>query len=133
MNPVPHISEAEALVMQALWKQAPLSASEVAKTLAPSTNWAENTVRTLLTRLLEKGALHASKNAEGVRVFKPALQREDFVAAESDSFLQRIFQGAAKPLLVHFATNSDLSSEEIEELKQLLERSKKARKQSEAP
>jgi BlaI family penicillinase repressor len=84
-------------------------------------NWAENTVRTLLTRLVEKGALKTAENASGTRTFIPAVKREACVRAESQSFLDRVFGGAAKPLLVHFAQNSKLSPDEIKELKKLLD------------
>jgi BlaI family penicillinase repressor len=84
-------------------------------------NWAENTVRTLLARLVEKGALKTAENASGTRTFIPAVKREACVRAESQSFLDRVFGGAAKPLLVHFAQNSKLSPDEIKELKKLLD------------
>ena len=72
----PDISESEWVVMEALWQGAPQTASEITKSLRPTTNWAENTVRTLLTRLVEKGALKKDENASGTRVFSPAVQRE---------------------------------------------------------
>jgi BlaI family penicillinase repressor len=109
--------------MEALWERAPQTASEVTKTLRPTMSWAENTVRTLLTRLLEKGALKTAENGSGTRTYAPAVKREACVRAESDSFLQRIFGGAAKPLLVHFAQNSKLTPEEVKELKKLLDQS----------
>lgn len=121
-NP-PDISESEWTIMEALWKRAPQTASEVAKVLRPTMNWAENTVRTLLTRLVEKGALKTEPNDSGVRVFLPAVKREDCVGAESESFMQRVFHGAAKPLLVHFAANAKLTPEEVRELKKLLDQS----------
>ena len=124
MNP-PDITESEWTIMETLWKRAPLTASEVAKALRRSTGWAQNTVRTLLTRLVEKGALGAKENAAGVREFAPAVEREACVRAESESFLQRVFQGAAKPLLVHFAENAELTPEELRELKRLFDRSLK--------
>ena len=124
MNP-PDITESEWTIMETLWKRAPLTASEVAKALRRSTGWAQNTVRTLLTRLVEKGALRAKENAAGVREFAPAVEREACVRAESESFLQRVFQGAAKPLLVHFAENAELTPEELRELKRLFDRSLK--------
>ena len=119
--PAPDISESEWAVMEALWESAPQTASEVTKTLRPTINWAENTVRTLLTRLVEKGALKTSENASGTRTYLPAVKREACVRAESDSFMQRIFGGAAKPLLVHFAQNSKLTAEEVRELKKILD------------
>lgn len=120
----PDISESEWSLMEALWEKAPQTASEVARALRPTTGWAENTVRTLLGRLVDKGALKTSENDSGTRTFTPAVKRELCVRAESDSFLQRVFQGAAKPLLIHFATNANLTPEEVSELKRLLDRTK---------
>ena len=121
----PDITESEWAVMEALWERSPQTASEIAKALRRPTGWAQNTVRTLLTRLLEKGALRAAANAAGVREFAPAVEREACVRAESESFLQRVFQGAAKPLLMHFASNATLSPEEVREIKRLFDRSLK--------
>lgn len=121
--PAPDISESEWSVMEALWEHAPQTASEVTKTLRPTMKWAENTVRTLLTRLVEKGALKTDENPSGTRTYLPAVKREACVRAESDSFLQRVFQGAAKPLLIHFAQNSKLTPEEVKELKKMLDQS----------
>jgi BlaI family penicillinase repressor len=121
----PAISESEWTVMEALWDYAPQTASELTKALRPSTRWAENTVRTLLTRLVEKGALKVDENAAGTRVFTPAIKRDACVRAESESFMQRVFRGASKPLLVHFAQSARLTPEEVRELKRLLDQSLK--------
>ena len=120
MPAAPDIAESEWSIMEALWEFAPQTASELTKTLRPTTNWAENTVRTLLTRLVEKGALKTGENASGTRTFLPAVKREACVRAEGESFMQRMFGGAAKPLLVHFAQNSKLTAEEVRELKKIL-------------
>jgi len=119
--PLPDIAESEWSVMEALWESSPQTASEVTKTLRPTTNWAENTVRTLLTRLVEKGALKTGENTSGTRTYQPAVKREACVRAEGESFMQRMFGGAAKPLLVHFAQNSKLTAEEVKELKKILD------------
>jgi len=124
--PLPDISESEWFVMEALWESSPQTASELTKTLRPTMNWAENTVRTLLTRLLDKGALKTDENASGTRTYLPAVKRESCVRAEGESFMQRIFGGAAKPLLVHFAQNSKLTAEEVRELKKMLDQSLKS-------
>ncbi len=124
----PDITESEWTIMERLWQTAPQTASELAKALRQSTGWADNTVRTLLTRLVEKGALRADENAAGVRQFSPALAREAFVKAESASFLERVFQGAAQPLLVHFASQSKLTPDQVRELKSLLDQSLKNQK-----
>lgn len=117
----PNLPDSEWAVMEILWESSPKTASEVAKILIRTKGWAENTVRTLLGRLVEKGALEIVEGAP--RRYAPALKRETFVKAESESFLGRIFQGAAKPLLVHFASNAKLTPDEVRELKQLLDQS----------
>ena len=94
--------------MEALWGKSPMTASEVAEAIHSEANWAVNTVRTLLTRLEKKGALKIGKNGSGTRTFLPAISREACVKAESNSFAQRVFGGAAKPLLIHFASQSKL-------------------------
>ena len=117
----PSLPESEWAVMEVLWGSSPRTASEVAKELTQTKGWAENTVRTLLSRLVEKGALQIVEGSP--RLYAPAVKREAFVKAESESFLDRIFQGAAKPLLVHFASNARLTPDEVRELKQLLDQS----------
>lgn len=112
--------------MEELWVSAPQTALELTRRLEPSTHWAENTVRTMLARLVNKGALKTGKNAAGTRTFRPAVSREACVRAEGDSFMQRIFRGAAKPLLVHFAQGSKLTADEVAELKRLLDESVKS-------
>ena len=121
----PNISEAEWTVMEALWEKSPQTASEIAKALHPAAGWALNTVRTMLTRLVEKGALLSGENASGVREFTPALNRDAVVHSVGRSFLDRVFKGAAQPLLVHFATQSNLTSDEVKQLKKLLDDSLK--------
>lgn len=121
----PDISDSEWVVMEALWEHSSQTASELTKTLRPSSNWAENTVRTLLTRLVEKGALRTGETSGGTRIFIPAVKRDDCVAAESESFMQRMFRGAAQPLLIHFASHAKLTPEEVNELKVLLDQSTK--------
>ena len=120
-----NISESEWMVMEVLWDSAPQTAQEVTQALRSTKNWADNTVRTLLTRLVKKGALAAKANASGVRIFLPKVSREACIRAESESFMERLFGGAAKPLLLHFAKNSDLSAQDVEELKRLLDESVK--------
>lgn len=119
----PQISGAEWEVMTVLWESSPLTGSEVAE----RTGGHPKTVKTLLSRLVRKGALRYTE--EGNRyLYRPTLPREKYVAEESKSFLQRVFGGEATPALVHFVETVDLSDEEIQELRDLLERRAKGEK-----
>ncbi len=122
----PKISSAEWEVMNVVWDRHPLTAVEVFSSLPPDKSWAQKTVNTFLTRLVEKGVLDVTKEGKA-NLYIPRLAREECVHVESESFLQRVFQGAAGTLMLHFCERADLSAEEIAELERLL-KSKKARK-----
>ena len=113
------ISVAESLVMEALWRKSPLGADELAAEVGPAQNWAPKTVRTLISRLLNKGAIVATR--EGRRyLYAPTIERQDYVTDESRGMIDRLFDGKLAPLVSHFAETNQLSAEDIAELKRLL-------------
>lgn len=114
------ISEAESVVMEVLWQHHPASAEEVVAALAGRQDWQEATIKTLLNRLLNKGALRADK--EGRRyLYSPILQREDWLSQQSEGLLERWFGGRLAPLVAHFSAQRKLSAEDVAELKRLIE------------
>jgi BlaI family transcriptional regulator, penicillinase repressor len=114
------ISEAEAQVMDVLWRRHPQGADEVVAALTASTDWAEPTIKTLLNRLLNKGAIEATR--EGRRyLYSPVLQRETWVAEQSEGLLGRLFGGRVAPLVAHFSERGRLSDADVAELRRLLE------------
>jgi BlaI family penicillinase repressor len=121
------ISPAEWSVLNAVWDRAPVSASEVAAALAADTQWHPKTVLTFLTRLVEKGVLAVRREGRA-NLYSPRLSREECIREESESFVQRVFCGAAAPMLAHFVEHGELSDEEIAELQRLLKQRKASRK-----
>jgi BlaI family penicillinase repressor len=115
----PPISEAEWKVMKVLWKQSPLPAYDVVQALAKTEDWHPNTIKTLLSRLQKKRALGV-KRYKNLFLYHPLVTQEDCIHAESESFLDRVFGGSVKPLLVHFARKQKLSAADLEELKRIL-------------
>ena len=73
------ISDAETMVMEVLWGASPRSAEEVIAALADSTGWAEPTIKTLLNRLLNKGAIQAAKQGRRY-LYSPVLSRDAWLA-----------------------------------------------------
>ncbi|MBP3984011.1 BlaI/MecI/CopY family transcriptional regulator [Pseudoxanthomonas helianthi] len=113
------ISEAEAVVMEVLWQRHPQGADEVVSALAARSDWAEPTIKTLLNRLLNKGAIRAER--EGRRyLYSPVLTREAWVAQQSEGLLERLFGGRVAPLVAHFSERGKLSEADIAELKRLI-------------
>jgi len=113
------ISEAEALVMEVLWQQQPQGADEICAALAEQ-QWQDATVKTLLNRLLNKGAISAVKDGRRY-LYAPLLKREQWLASESKGFLDRMFNGKVAPLVAHFSRHRKLSKADIAELKRLVE------------
>jgi predicted transcriptional regulator len=114
------ISEAEAVVMEVLWDRSPQGADEVVAALATRSDWAEPTVKTLLNRLLNKGAIQASK--EGRRyLYSPVLTRQAWVQQQSEGLLERVFGGRVAPLVAHFSERGKLSAQDIADLKRLVQ------------
>src|SRR5687768_1699797 len=97
-NPSPDISAAEWKVMRVLWDQHPLPAYDIVKALEASESWAPNTIKTLLNRLVKKGALKAAPY-KNLFIYSPAVEESACVRAESKSFLERFFGGDVRPLL----------------------------------
>ncbi|AWH54544.1 BlaI/MecI/CopY family transcriptional regulator [Stenotrophomonas sp. ESTM1D_MKCIP4_1] len=113
------ISEAEAVVMEVLWQQSPRSAEDVVAALAHR-EWAEPTIKTLLNRLLTKGAIAAERDGRRY-LYQPLLQRQAWVEAQSQDFIGRVFDGRVAPLVAHFSERGQLTAQDIAELKKLIQ------------
>jgi BlaI family penicillinase repressor len=115
------ISSAESQIMEALWARGALTPEEVVAAVGPANGWARNTVRVMITRLLNKGAISSAKETDGRFLYRPVLARAAYVEAESQGLLDRLFEGKLAPLVAHFAEHRKLTPEDVETLKALIE------------
>ena len=113
------ISEAEWKIMKLLWRKAPQPAYDLAQTLAHTDQWSQRMVKTLLNRLLRKGAV-GFKTYKNLYLYYPLVSEEACVLEESESFLERVFNGSLSLMLVHYARNKKLSKSEINALKKII-------------
>ena len=120
MPKIPRISEVEWEIMRVVWERSPISASEIIDALvAADASWHPKTAKTLLNRLVKKGALGFSKEGR-LYLYRPLAAEKDCVDVASASFLDRVFGGSLEPMLAHFVEHRKLSRRQIEELKRLL-------------
>lgn len=105
--------------MKVLWAKSPQPAYDIMEALAEE-QWHPNTVRTMLSRLTKKKVIKITKY-KNLHLYHPLITEEEGVHAESDDFLQRVFGGSIRPLLVHFARKRKLTKADVEELKRILE------------
>jgi BlaI family penicillinase repressor len=123
MKPV-RISASEWQVMSLAWERTPVTAAEIVETLSQRNAWHPRTIRTLVDRLVQKGALQAVRDGKRF-LYTPKVSRETCVRQESQSFLERVFGGEQALMLLHLVKESDLSKEEIRELRRLLSEKEK--------
>lgn len=114
------ISNSELAVLNLLWHSSPMSSSEVIAQLNKSKQWHEKTVKTLLNRLVKKEAVGFEKQGRSY-LYHPLIDQGEFQLKESQSFIERVFSGKLTPLVAGFAKENKLSSDDIAELKQLID------------
>ncbi|MDF2672445.1 MAG: beta-lactamase [Clostridiales bacterium] len=120
MIEIPRISEAEWEVMKILWVKSPSSANQIIESLSGSNNWKPKTVKTLISRLVKKNAIGFTQDNR-VYYYYPLVDEDECLKAESQSFLNRVYGGALKPMLINFLREEKLSMDEIDELKRILD------------
>jgi predicted transcriptional regulator len=117
-----NITSAESAVMEVLWREGPRDAEEIVAALADSQGWSTTTVRTLLDRLVKKGAVRKSKETGRPIAFTALIARDDYTHAESKSLIDRLYEGRLGPLFAQFSEREKLSEEDIAELKAIIAR-----------
>jgi len=121
MHDAMKISEAEWLVCQVLWRNSPQTANAIVNKLADKTNWNPRTIKTLLNRLIKKKVLGFESHGREYLYF-PRLGEEECIQAHTQSFVKRVFDGAAGAMVVSFLKNQQLSASDIAELKVILKK-----------
>jgi predicted transcriptional regulator len=114
------ISAAESQVMEVLWRLGPIDAEEATAALAETQGWGEPTVRTLLGRLVAKKAVARRKDGRRY-TYRPLIERAAFLHAESQTLLDRLFDGRLAPFVAQFAARRNLKPEDIARLEKLIE------------
>lgn len=115
------LPDGELTVMQALWAcGCPVSAAELEERLRSARPMAPTTVLTILTRLGEKGFVAAEKSGRR-SLYRPLVSRSDYLAAQSGAFFRGLCGGSVSTFAAALC-DSGLSREELEQLRQLLER-----------
>lgn len=126
MSGIPKISESEWEIMKIIWSSHPITAEQIALRLPEGIGWSDQTVRTFVSRLLKKKAIGYEKTGRSY-FYYPLVSEKDCVKSESQSFLQRVFGGAADLMVTNFLEEATLSEQEIEELQRILTEKKQKR------
>jgi BlaI family transcriptional regulator, penicillinase repressor len=114
------ITDAESLVMEVLWHDGASTSDHIIALLRERHGWHESTIKTLLSRLTRKGAV--STEAEGRRFrYVPQLSQQDWVTAQSEGLVDRLFGGRIAPLVAQFSQAGKLDASDLDDLRRLIE------------
>lgn len=111
------ITESEWQLMELLW-QGELTQPQLMEELGKK--WNKNTVHTFLARLCAKGYVEVDKE-RSPHVYRSIVSREDCEKQERESFLQRVYRGSVGNMVAAFVKDGQLTDEEVEELRKLLD------------
>ena len=114
------ISEAEYHHNKIIWANAPVSTNEVVEKLLETSTWSPKTIQTLLSRLVKKGIIDYKKDSR-IFVYTPLVKEEEYLEQESDTFLNRFYEGTLNSMVVNFLEHDKLSKNDIDELKRILD------------
>lgn len=113
------ITDAEHAVMEVLWERKGQTATEVCEAIGQQRDWSLATVKTLLARLVQKGALDAVPDGRRY-LYTPRIAREAYVGGESRRLVDRLFGGRAASLVAHLAETEALNGDDLAEIEALL-------------
>lgn len=122
MKPAPQISEAELEVMKVLWSLNEATSTQIVENLEGISEWKPKTIHTLINRLVNKQAIGATKIDGKSYLYKPLVSIEDYRRQANRSFINKLYNGSMNMMLASFVKEHQLSPEEIEELKRILDK-----------
>ncbi|MCH5338239.1 MAG: BlaI/MecI/CopY family transcriptional regulator [Acetatifactor sp.] len=115
------LSGAEWNLMESLWEYSPKVGSQIVTDMAARTGWSRSTTLTMLRRMTEKGLI-ACEDSGQMKTYAPLIEREEAARKETESFLNRVYNGSISLLVSGFVERQKLTEQEIAELRQLLEK-----------
>lgn len=123
MGESPRISDSEWQIMKILWDKSPLTSTEIIAKLDNNNDWSPKTVHTLISRLVKKGAIEAKKEGNFYLYF-PLVAELETKKNETESFIQRVYNGSIQLFVANFIKQEKLTEKEIEELQNILSQKK---------
>ena len=115
------LTPSEWKIMRIAWERKSLASRDFCQEAGKKYDWAPSTVKTLLSRLVEKGYLKTTRIGNSF-LYEPARPALSTLYRAADNLLGNIVDGTTGPLLSYMVKKSDLSLEEVEELRALLDK-----------
>lgn len=115
-----NISEAELEVMQVLWQKGASTSLEIISEVKKKKEWKNNTIMTLVTRLVNKEFIDVIREDKSLLIYKPKVSEYDYKSKETNNFIDKLYNGSINNMLVAFAKSNKLSKQDLEDLIKLV-------------
>ena len=115
-----NISEAELEVMQVLWQKGESTSLEIISEVKKKKEWKNNTIMTLVSRLVNKEFIDVIREDKSLLVYKPKVSEYDYKSKETNNFIEKLYNGSINNMLVAFAKSKKLSKKDLEDLIKLV-------------
>ena len=113
--------DSELKVMEVLWREGKLTAGQLAGILKEETGWNRNTTYTVIKKCIDKGAI---ERLEPNFTCRASISREEVQEQETTEFINKMFDGSAEMFFATFINKKNLTKEQIDKLKQIVDRLK---------
>lgn len=110
------LSDAEVCIMNIIWSKKKATSFDIIEEVKKNKKLSENTIRTLLARMVKKGAIKISEKNGKTYTYEPCIEQNEFQKKEANYFLEEIYQGAVNNMLLNFVKENKLTKKDIEEL-----------------
>ena len=115
------ISKSELEIMQFLWKKGESTSVDIVKNVGQKKDWKNNTIMTLVSRLVTKGFVEAIRNKGELIIYKSKISENDYKAQETNNFIEKIYDGSINDMLVAFAKSKKLTKKDLKDLMKIID------------
>lgn len=116
-----NITDAELEIMKILWENKQISLNQIMEELSKNKHKNKNTIKTLLYRLIEKGAVKSISKNKKENEFKAIISKEKYLRKANQSFLDKLYNGNTSNMLLNFVENKEISKDELKKLIEIIE------------
>lgn len=115
------LSDSEICIMHIIWKNGKTTSFDIIDEVKKSNKISENAIRTLLARMVKKGAIKITQKQSKTYIYEACIDEENFLRNEGNSFLENVYQGAINSMLLNFVKDNKLTKKDVEELLKRIE------------
>lgn len=114
------LGSSERTVLELLWRKSPQTMTELFHELNESPGWSKSTVNTMLSRMTDKGLITFEQGPKA-KLYSPCIERDAANLAETESLIDRVYQGSVGLMMNTLVRQRKMEPEEIEDLKRMLD------------